>query len=127
MRVRAILPDGPVAEQAIAATGNRLQHAPVRTKCLADGRDMDPDRGIFDDGDARPCGPHEVVLCDDVAIRSDQRLNNLEGAAADWNGRTIGAQLTRREIDGPFGGFKDVLFSRNHGNDRSGFLALVHR
>ena len=61
-------PDGPVAEQAIAAAGFGFQQPPIRTERLADRRRVNMKRVFHDDG-ARPDAVHQLVLGDEFAGR----------------------------------------------------------
>jgi hypothetical protein len=77
---------------------------------------MNPYGAVLDDDCARPRAPHERILGYDFTVRSHQRLDDLESAAADWNGDAIDAQLARHEIDRPLAGLNDVLFGLAHVN-----------
>jgi hypothetical protein len=67
---------------------------------------MNADRGVLDNGGARPGMPHNVFLGHEFAVRAHQLLDDIESAAADWNDSTIGAQFARSKIDLPPAGLK---------------------
>jgi hypothetical protein len=69
---------------------------------------MNADRGVLDNGGARPGMPHNVFLGHEFAVRAQQLLDDIESAAADWNDSTIGAQFARSKIDLPPAGLKNV-------------------
>ncbi|MGY3110642.1 hypothetical protein ACVWW7_007269 [Bradyrhizobium sp. LM6.9] len=72
----------------------------ILAKSLADGRNMNLKRVVFD-GQARPDAPDQIVLRDEEARRTDQFLENFECAAADWHRDVVVSQLSSLAIDQP--------------------------
>ncbi len=99
LRLAWLLND-PVAEQAIAAAGNRVDEGAIGAERLADGGDVKM-QGVFLDDCAGPDAVDEVVLVDELAARLDQNLQDLERAASDRNGDASRPQLAPVKIDFP--------------------------
>ena len=91
-------PDGPIAEQAIAAAGLGLQQSPIRTERLADRRRMNLQR-VFHDDRAGPDAVHQFVFGDELAGRSGENLDDLESAPANRHGRPKDPEFAASEVD----------------------------
>src|SRR3984957_12826424 len=91
---------GPAPEQAIAATGDRLQHGSILAKRLADRGDVNVERTFADDR-ARPHPFHHMVLGDEFGGRLYEDRDDLEGPAAERHGNPTRPQLAPTEGDLP--------------------------
>ena len=90
----------PVPEQAIAPTGDGLQHGSILAKRLADRGDVNVERTFADDG-TRPHPFHQMVLGDELGGRLYEDRDNLEGPAAERHRDPTRPQLPPAEVDLP--------------------------
>jgi hypothetical protein len=95
---RAVTPDDPVTQQAIAASGLGLEQAPVRSKRLANCRRVHMERTFHDNG-AGPDAAHQLVFGDEFTGRLDQDFDDLEGAPANRHRRSKYTKFPALEID----------------------------
>src|SRR5215471_2808203 len=92
------MPDGPVTEQAIAAAGLGLQQTPIRTERLADCCYVNL-KCVFHDNGAGPDAVHQLVFADEFTGGLGQNLEYLEGAPANWYGRSKNAKFAASTVN----------------------------
>jgi hypothetical protein len=90
----------PSPEQAIASTLGRFHQMPIPAERLADGGNVNVERG-FSDRRARPYPLHEVILRDESAGGSNQDFDDFEGSAAKGNRTSGRTEFPPTEIDLP--------------------------
>src|SRR3954463_11344540 len=94
------MPALPSPCERVSAARNCLEEIAIVAERLADGRDMNLKRVVFD-GQARPDAPDQIILGDQETSRADQLLENLERAASDRHRDVVVPQLSASAIDMP--------------------------
>ena len=78
----------PLGDEPVAAAGDGPDQPTIAAQRLAQGRDVHL-KGVLLDYRTRPDAAHDLVLGHELALRLDQQLEDVEGAAADGDRHAI--------------------------------------
>ena len=95
---RVVTPDGPFTEQTIATAGLGLQQTPIRTERLANRCCVNLKR-VFHDYRAGPDAMHQLVLCDELAGRSGENFDYLEGPPTNRHWRSENPKFAAGKVN----------------------------